>query len=85
MSIVSEITSISYRRERSTGNMVASFRGAEVVLVANRSGQSHGFPSITSYTASVNGKKAPYACNLKDAKVFAGLELLDLFREESNG
>lgn len=78
MATASEIRAIQYHRERATGNLKASFNGAEITLHANRLGLHLGGKNITSYTASVNGKKVGATGTLQDAKVFAGLELLDM-------
>lgn len=80
MATAIEVRNMKYRREPATGNLVASFRESSVVLVANRSGSAHGHNNITSYTATVDGSKVGNTGTLSDAKIFAGLELLDLYR-----
>lgn len=82
MSLSTEIVNLHYRRERATGNLLATFNGSDVVLVANRSGAAFGHTNITSYGAMVDGRKVGNAGTLNDARIFAGLELLDMFTDD---
>ena len=82
MSLATDIAKIEYVREAATGNLVASFNGLPIKLVAVRSGLPR-FENITSYNAFVDG----YVCDavglsLNDAKTAAGLSLIDLFSED---
>jgi hypothetical protein len=72
-----DVLAIQYKRERATGNLVATVHDHAVVLRANRSGLDFNFNQIISYTAIVDGKPIRTG-TLKDAKLVAGLELLDI-------
>lgn len=81
MSLATDIAKIVYVREAATGNLVASFNGVDVVLVAVRSGHPR-HTNITSYTAVVDGVDCSGG-NLLSAKLFAGLYLASVFTDVS--
>lgn len=77
MTLVHEIMVIEYKKVTGKEDYVAEFKGNEIRLIANLS--TDGI-RVLSYTASVNNRLLRTGSS-KDAKIFAGLELLDILNK----